>query len=1032
MRAALEEALARYAAFAEAADADSPVAAVLAAAPDLVVLVGDAARAHATILPKLAANALTATIPVALLSPEGLDVRLSAARFGVTLVPRTASADEMARQISLLAREERPAQSGGAVGEGTLDELLDILRRELQGGILSVSQEGGRSARFVLRPGRNVETAIRDFVKRIKPLVKESKPLHYELDDPGTGKLAVLDDDSDDGDRAILVGRRVLLVEDDAATADALAQELRAQGATVAVATSVGGGLERARSLDPEVVLVDEAALDGEGYAVLRTIRRDLGLRWASILVARLRDLLPAESAPRMDRLAGSLAPLLASDREIAELASKGQRFEARLESCGPSRLLRALAKSGRTLHVVVRHPRVVVELDVAEGLVAGADATPMGDAARRASGTTAVAALLAIGSGRVTVEPREAPSSANLLMPVADVFFAAVKETPPIRPSLPPITSTTPRPESSMPPPALLGELRRVLDKLREQGLGDLTSEHDLDSIEVARPPRRKSTLVGMPAPVTPPSEPPSSMAPSEAPSGGAHDSGLPPLSEVPTSSLATGAPRVPAPRVPTVTPPVVVPPPKLAATRRVPPVAPKVARAVPKSTPPPVAIAASATKVASVPPPPPVAATAASAKVASVPPPTPAAARPSRPPASVASAPVNAGMPASAVVESPSVVAGAAAPAPPPNPFAATMPIASAVAIPSVVTTAPWPTSEAPATSGTPAPVPPSAGFESFAEASTTARDLRGDVVTATESLDAFDLDTLAEPQSAADPADLGDKSPAIPSAYAPLDDTPFELARKPRWPWIAGAVALVAVVAVVAVILLRDEEPTPVAALGAAGAESTTEAAPENAGTGTVSGATGTESGTMAPDVVPTPTVTPTEAVEAENAETATGIEAATGTETETETGTETDSETETESAAEPSEAAELRENASPRERNDRLDELVSSGNFFRGRAQWDRARRSYEAALRMAPRNGPALAGLAKVALAQRRAPEAVRLSRTLVEVNARTAGNHVLLGDALSAAGDRAGARQAWEQALRINARHPTARARLGR
>jgi tetratricopeptide (TPR) repeat protein len=220
--------------------------------------------------------------------------------------------------------------------------------------------------------------------------------------------------------------------------------------------------------------------------------------------------------------------------------------------------------------------------------------------------------------------------------------------------------------------------------------------------------------------------------------------------------------------------------------------------------------------------------------------------------------------------------------------------------------------------------------------------------------------------------------------------------------------------------------------VAALGAAGAESTTEAAPENAGTGTVSGATGTESGTMAPDVVPTPTVTPTEAVEAENAETATGIEAATGTETETETGTETDSETETESAAEPSEAAELRENASPRERNDRLDELVSSGNFFRGRAQWDRARRSYEAALRMAPRNGPALAGLAKVALAQRRAPEAVRLSRTLVEVNARTAGNHVLLGDALSAAGDRAGARQAWEQALRINARHPTARARLGR
>lgn len=180
-------------------------------------------------------------------------------------------------------------------------------------------------------------------------------------------------------------------------------------------------------------------------------------------------------------------------------------------------------------------------------------------------------------------------------------------------------------------------------------------------------------------------------------------------------------------------------------------------------------------------------------------------------------------------------------------------------------------------------------------------------------------------------------------------------------------------------------------------------------------------------MAPDVVPNPTVTPIAETEAET-------EAATETETETEAETESEDETEAETASttEPSEPTALREDASPRERRDRLDELVSAGNFFRGRAQWERARSSYEAALRLAPRNGPALAGLAKVALAQRRAPEAVRLSRTLVEVNARTAGNHVLLGDALSAAGDRAGARQAWEQALRINARHPTARARLGR
>ncbi|MCB9618914.1 MAG: hypothetical protein H6724_05610 [Sandaracinus sp.] len=977
MRAALEEALVRYAALPEAADADSPVASVLAAAPDLVVLLGDAARAHATILPKLASNALTASVPVALLSPEGLDVRLSAARFGVALVPRTASADEMARQMAQLAREmpERPTQSGGAVGEGTLEELLDILRRELQGGILSVSQEGGRAARFVLRPGRNVEVAIRDFVKRIKPLVKESKPLHYELDDPGTGKLAVLDDDSDDGDRAILVGRRILLVEDDAATADALAQELRGQGAIVAVATSQGGGLDRARALDPEVVLVDEAALDGEGFAVLRTIRRDLSLRWASILVARLRDLLPAETAPRMDRLAGSLAPLLAPDREIAELAKKNQRFEARMETCGPSRLLRALAASGNTFHVTARHPRVVVELDVAEGLVAGADATPMGDASRRASGTAAVAAMLAVGSARVTVEPREAPKSANLLMPVGDLFMAAAKESPPIRPSLPPLASQAPA-AGSLPPPALLGELRRVLDQLKEQGLADLTGEHDLAAVEaavegMARPgaPRRKATLVGMPAPSLPdPSTPPSGPP-------------LPPLSDVPTSSMAVAPPRMPAPRVP-------APVPTPAA------VAAKMPRAVPKVAVPKVAVpkvAGAAKTKASVPPP-----TPAIARAKSVPPPTPAAAKSVPPPTPAAAKSVPPPTPSTLVksVPPPAPAIARAKSVPPPTP--STPPVPRSVP-PPAPSAADWASAPPPHVAE-----PASVAGPSLAEPASSN--------TATESLDAFDIDTAMAEPLATTPLQ---RTPA-PSAYADLDDEP--LLAKPNRTWIyvvAGVVVLGLVVVGGLAVFGGDDSQVataspPTASDTQLAGQAPVEAAPTEA----------------------TPTeATPAEATPTEAAPTEATAPEATPTEEPEETSAE---EPEVSGEDEGDEDDAGGDEDTPTGSRDRLRELVSSGNFFRGRAQWDRARRAYESALRIAPRNGPALAGLAKIALAQRRAPEAVRYARTLVQVNARTAGNHVLLGDALSAAGDRSGARAAWEAALRINPRHRTARARLGR
>ena len=84
------------------------------------------------------------------------------------------------------------------------------------------------------------------------------------------------------------------------------------------------------------------------------------------------------------------------------------------------------------------------------------------------------------------------------------------------------------------------------------------------------------------------------------------------------------------------------------------------------------------------------------------------------------------------------------------------------------------------------------------------------------------------------------------------------------------------------------------------------------------------------------------------------------------------------------------------------------------------------------LRMAPRNGRALAGMTRVAIAQNQPREAVGFARRLVQVNTRNAGNLVLLGDALRAAGDTSGARAEWERALRVNRRHAGALRRLGR
>ena len=165
MRAALEEALERHATFAEEGDETNLVAAVTVTAPDVVVLVGDAVRNHESVLRSLSSSPMTSAVPVILLAPADLGLKLSAARRGVALVERTASVDEMAKQVARLTREliERPSQTGGSVGHATLPELLEIVKRQLESGILSVSQEGGsgRSAHFVLEPGRNVEAAVR-------------------------------------------------------------------------------------------------------------------------------------------------------------------------------------------------------------------------------------------------------------------------------------------------------------------------------------------------------------------------------------------------------------------------------------------------------------------------------------------------------------------------------------------------------------------------------------------------------------------------------------------------------------------------------------------------------------------------------------------------------------------------------------------------------------------------------------------------------------------------------------------------------
>src|SRR5690606_4362197 len=235
-----------------------------------------------------------------------------------------------------------------------------------------------------------------------------------------------------------------------------------------------GTGLERAQNLGPEVVIVDEQGVETWAYGVMRQIRRDALLRWASVLVVRASELLPAGEPPRMDRLAASFAPLVVADRDLCTRAVDNEGFDLRLESIGALRMTRALLASGETLHLTIKSRRATVDLDLAEGLIAGAEATFPKGGPESVGGTSALAALLTLSTGRVHVERRAAPAIANLLTPVDEAFYRASKERAPIAPSVPPPSVPPPGEPKTVAPPvagqgvALVTELRTLVSQLK------------------------------------------------------------------------------------------------------------------------------------------------------------------------------------------------------------------------------------------------------------------------------------------------------------------------------------------------------------------------------------------------------------------------------------------------------------------------------------------------------------------------------------------------------------------------------------
>lgn len=404
-------------------------------APDLVVLIGDAAvRGGVGVVRRMATNRSTDVLPVAVISNDaalkqgGREFRSGA----VAIVPRGAGADAIARRLAELS-EEVPERSGlvmGQLDESNLQDVVDLVSNETRTGILSIRSPMGvlEGMPMVIETERPSAHNMERVLARLREAMSESDSLEYEFHETSGGRLSTLPAamGSDDVDLSHLQAARVVLLDSDELRAEKLAHLLSMKGVQVAAADFSTAVVPRVREIDPQVIVLDSTAVGGRGIELVRAIRKDPQLRWASMLVVRWEDFWPSSSSepgPDLAQLGGRIFPLIEQDLEIGRRVQDEVDFDTRLELVGPGRLLRALGSVAGVRHVAVAGPRRSVEIDIADNSVVGAYATLHEGTTQSLQGMPALLSLWGLNSGRVSVREQDLPSVANIMMPVDEAL---------------------------------------------------------------------------------------------------------------------------------------------------------------------------------------------------------------------------------------------------------------------------------------------------------------------------------------------------------------------------------------------------------------------------------------------------------------------------------------------------------------------------------------------------------------------------------------------------------------------------------
>ncbi|MEI7894926.1 MAG: response regulator, partial [Myxococcales bacterium] len=407
---------------------------VLAKCPDVVLVDADL-EGIGDFVERLLEDSDLPVVAIASLPDSSHHARLLA--LGIhRLVPRLASPSSVVQacQEALEVRNDRTYPMVPS-REPTLEELGDLLASEVRRALVDDVPPASRHMTVPIESSTEVLGALWGAIARVQDVVRATSGVRFRAEGPeGAIPFApsILHAPPErrgapaEADRVDLVGRRVLVADDDPGVTWFLSDLLRSEGCNVCEALDGQSALDLALRIGPDLIVSDVLMPGLDGFSLCRALKRDVALRdvpvvllsWKEDLLQRMREIganaqayLAKKSDARvmLTRVREALWPRVSLEARLRSHAD----IQGRTEGLTPCLLLDLTCALRPSSRVQFREGTTLWEVELRGG--APVRARQEGLAGTVEEGERAFARLLGVRGGRFFVSESNAPVTSNL-----------------------------------------------------------------------------------------------------------------------------------------------------------------------------------------------------------------------------------------------------------------------------------------------------------------------------------------------------------------------------------------------------------------------------------------------------------------------------------------------------------------------------------------------------------------------------------------------------------------------------------------